>query len=291
MCRRSRAPRTAARTSAASPRRSTAWSRPSATCRGAGRRRPCRAGRRARACRVVCAVDLAVAGPLDAAAPRLPGHRVLAGRRHELDPAPAGRGRATRAGSCSPTRCSTRTRRPRSGSSAWWSTTTTCSRRPSGSRPGSRTARRSRSGASRPLLAASLDATLSEQLVAEERAIAASAAGPEGAEGLRGVRGEAARRTSARRYGSARVPGTSRRPRAGAAAARGRAPSAGPAAARPSAASCGGRAAPATRARREAARPGPCATGSADAGAQQLLVLVVLGDGGGEFALGQRGPR
>ena len=40
-------------------------------------------------------------------------------------------------------------RRPRSGSSAWWSTTTPCSRRPSGWRSGSPTARRSRSGASR----------------------------------------------------------------------------------------------------------------------------------------------
>ena len=39
-------------------------------------------------------------------------------------------------------------------------------------------------GRIKALLAASLDATLSEQLVAEERAIAASAAGPEGAEGL-----------------------------------------------------------------------------------------------------------
>jgi 2-(1,2-epoxy-1,2-dihydrophenyl)acetyl-CoA isomerase len=39
-------------------------------------------------------------------------------------------------------------------------------------------------GRIKALLAASLDCTLSEQLVAEERAIAASAAGPEGAEGL-----------------------------------------------------------------------------------------------------------
>jgi 2-(1,2-epoxy-1,2-dihydrophenyl)acetyl-CoA isomerase len=39
-------------------------------------------------------------------------------------------------------------------------------------------------GRIKALLAASLDATLSEQLVAEERAISASAAGPEGAEGL-----------------------------------------------------------------------------------------------------------
>jgi 2-(1,2-epoxy-1,2-dihydrophenyl)acetyl-CoA isomerase len=39
-------------------------------------------------------------------------------------------------------------------------------------------------GRIKALLGASLDATLSEQLVAEERAIAASAAGPEGAEGL-----------------------------------------------------------------------------------------------------------
>jgi 2-(1,2-epoxy-1,2-dihydrophenyl)acetyl-CoA isomerase len=39
-------------------------------------------------------------------------------------------------------------------------------------------------GRIKSLLADSLDATLSEQLVAEERAIAASAAGPEGAEGL-----------------------------------------------------------------------------------------------------------
>jgi 2-(1,2-epoxy-1,2-dihydrophenyl)acetyl-CoA isomerase len=39
-------------------------------------------------------------------------------------------------------------------------------------------------GRIKALLADSLDATLSEQLVAEERAIAASAAGPEGAEGL-----------------------------------------------------------------------------------------------------------
>lgn len=39
-------------------------------------------------------------------------------------------------------------------------------------------------GRIKALLANSLDATLSEQLVAEERAIAASAAGPEGAEGL-----------------------------------------------------------------------------------------------------------
>lgn len=39
-------------------------------------------------------------------------------------------------------------------------------------------------GRIKTLLGASLDATLSEQLVAEERAIAASAAGPEGAEGL-----------------------------------------------------------------------------------------------------------
>jgi 2-(1,2-epoxy-1,2-dihydrophenyl)acetyl-CoA isomerase len=39
-------------------------------------------------------------------------------------------------------------------------------------------------GRIKALLAASLDCTLSEQLVAEERAIAASAAGPEGAQGL-----------------------------------------------------------------------------------------------------------
>ena len=39
-------------------------------------------------------------------------------------------------------------------------------------------------GRIKALLGASLDATLSDQLMAEERAIAASAAGPEGAEGL-----------------------------------------------------------------------------------------------------------
>ena len=122
-------------------------------------------------------------GPLDPAAPRLPGHRVLAGRRHELDPAPAG-------GIGHARRILLTDEVLDAETAAALGIVATVVDDGDVLAEAERLAARLADGPTvalgriKALLAASLDATLSEQLVAEERAIAASAAGSEGAEGL-----------------------------------------------------------------------------------------------------------
>ena len=140
-------------------------------------------------------------------------------------------------------------------------------------------------GRIKALLAASLDCTLSEQLVAEERAIAASAAGPRGRGRTGGVRGEAAAEVPVwlARISRGRAAGDEP---AGAATAAGAAHARqlhrrarhGAAGAQHGPRGDGGQQAVQSGARR-----------SADAGAQQLLVLVVLGDRGGDIALRRAG--